>query len=122
MNSGLWMLKMNKEQMREEYEAWLCADFDLDPSDLRNGRDIDDLGEEKYSLLTAEGEPNPETGLLASLGWFAWQASREALVVELPGPCEGRTTYLVEDARDGGWNDCLEDCREAIEAKGIKVK
>ncbi len=51
-----------------------------------------------------------------------WVASRADLVIELPEERSGPTTYLDDDARDEGWNDCLKECREAIEAAGGKVK
>ena len=51
-----------------------------------------------------------------------WLASREELVIQLPEPREGRTTYLDDDARDEGWNDCLVLCVEAVEAAGVKVE
>lgn len=55
--------------------------------------------------------------------WVAgWIDSRQQLVIELPDPREGRTTYLDDDARDEGWNDCLELCVEAVEAAGAKWK
>lgn len=54
--------------------------------------------------------------------WEWWQASRASVVVELPEPREGRRTYLDDDARDEGWNDCLAECREAFEATGLTVE
>ena len=122
---------MNKEQMREEYESWLCENFDLDPSLVKAGRGIDDLGEEMYSLETTEELPNPEAGLLASLGWFAWQASREALVIELPPekdlPDEESygadfQEYEADEQACFAANHMRQTCLVAIEAKGIKVK
>lgn len=51
-----------------------------------------------------------------------YQKGREDVDIELPEPREGRTTYLDDDARDEGWNDCLEECRAAIEAAGVTVR
>lgn len=49
--------------------------------------------------------------------WWAWQASRECLVIELPEP----------DSDDGdSWDQCFKSgvsqCRAAIHAAGVKTK
>lgn len=46
-----------------------------------------------------------------SVAWWGWQASREAVVVELP------QQYGVN--RD--WNQAIRYCHQAIEAQGMKV-
>ena len=50
--------------------------------------------------------------------WEAWQASRAALVVELPGEvvCE-RVEYYYD-----GWNDAAAEARLALDEAGIKHK
>ncbi|AGA72632.1 MULTISPECIES: hypothetical protein [Pseudomonas] len=48
-----------------------------------------------------------------AIAWWAWQASREAVVVELPAT----GTLLVP-----GWNQAVHRCCEAIEAHGLKVR
>ena len=50
--------------------------------------------------------------------WQAWQASRAALVVELPGEvvCE-RVEYYYD-----GWNDAAAEARLALDEAGIKHK
>lgn len=56
-------------------------------------------------------------GQLASSAWWAWQASRESLVIELP--------VRDSDPTPGeGWarDAAIEACAEAIEAAGLKVK
>lgn len=86
---------MSEEQMREEFEAWARipkGDYGLPYFTIRkdDGRYIDGL---------------------SNIAWEAWQASRKALVVELPDshPMDQGLVYL-------------DDCREAIEAAGITVK
>ena len=51
-----------------------------------------------------------------SAAWHAWQASRAALVVELPSMCNEGDDYA------DGWNDALGLSRTAIEAAGVRVK
>lgn len=46
--------------------------------------------------------------------WEGWQASREALVIELP------EHYQYDNP--GEAFHAIKDCREAIEAAGVKVK
>lgn len=65
--------------------------------------------------------------------WCAWQASREAVVVELPEP-DLPEAYLDEpvdreseefrylEARHGAQCQTYRKCRQAIEAQGLKVK
>lgn len=62
--------------------------------------------------------------------WWAWKASREALVIELPaenplgtgpGDCEGGLPSFEQHCA-AECNFILRDCREAIEAAGLKVK
>lgn len=48
-----------------------------------------------------------------------WQASRQAVVVELPG---GYDPYRCgDDAEMNATNDTIQECRAAIEAQGLKV-
>lgn len=51
--------------------------------------------------------------------WEAWQASREAVEVELPKRREYEDTLSDHEL---GFNIALEQCAEAIRAAGIKVK
>lgn len=51
--------------------------------------------------------------------WFAWQASRECLVIELP------EKDLITDPSDMfsiGSNGAINKCRDAIHAAGVKTK
>lgn len=50
-----------------------------------------------------------------------WQASREAVVVELPSEDTCRTSTSKEEAVQEAYNHALGECRAAIEAQGLKV-
>lgn len=50
--------------------------------------------------------------------WEGWQASRAAVVVELPS-CFDEPPYACYE---GGWNDMHCEARDAIEAAGVKCK
>lgn len=57
--------------------------------------------------------------------WRGWQASREAVVVDLPDKqFISEEDVLIPDEVDwpDGFNTALEQCAEAIRAAGIKVK
>lgn len=55
--------------------------------------------------------------------WWAWQASREAVVVELPPKISAHNTteggFIRPEAEH--YDEAVDDCREAIEAQGLKV-
>ena len=50
--------------------------------------------------------------------WKAWQASRAALVVELPPEQEERFI----DSYQEGWNDAIDSCRVRVESVGVTCK
>lgn len=52
--------------------------------------------------------------------WWAWQASRTAVVVELPA--ERRIRHMPTPDENSSYNEALENCRDAIEAQGVKCK
>ncbi|HBP2068913.1 TPA: hypothetical protein L5Y18_001687 [Pseudomonas aeruginosa] len=55
--------------------------------------------------------------------WQAWKASRAALRVELPekiGPHNMVGCHVLPEA--AGYDDAIDDCREAIQKAGIEVK
>lgn len=58
--------------------------------------------------------------------WMAWQASRAALVVELPkqvGLDKPFTGIPMDEMKaDNSYNLALSRCRAAIEAAGVRVK
>ena len=80
------------DKMREEFEAWAITSAWLGLSD------------ECMEFIDG-GYVNCEV----QAAWLAWQASREALVIELPTEQPGYMYYAP-------------DVVEAIEAAGLKVK
>lgn len=86
---------------REEFEAWHLAEFGY--------------------IVKAEDDPNHD-GQCAKR-WKTWQASRAALKVELPekiGPHNMVGRHVLPEA--AGYDDAIDDCREAIQQAGIEVK
>lgn len=53
------------------------------------------------------------------LAWLAWQASREAVEIQLPDRRDYEETLSDHEL---GFNAGLEFCAEAIRAAGIKAK
>lgn len=69
------------EQMRDGFESWcLAKGYTLRPAETNCGIII----EGDYSHLTVQ------------IAWQAWQASRAALVVELPSNCKGMALTVDE--------------------------
>ncbi|MBR7519904.1 hypothetical protein [Pseudomonas juntendi] len=50
--------------------------------------------------------------------WASWQASRAAVVVELPSAIESPPYACFQS----GWNDMRGEAVDAIEAQGLKVE
>ena len=99
---------MDTNKMREQFEAAYAA-----LSTARNGRFYEEV-------LTRADDGDYVIPSVQS-AWWAWQASREAVVVELPEQrsvpdrdCWARTNGL-------GFNNALKEARQVIEAQGLKV-
>jgi len=85
---------MSSDKMREEFELWARKmSMDLE---YRNIPGVGQFYECPRTLLALE----------------AWQASREALVIELP----------QQSGANLDWNQAIRYCRQAIEAAGVKCK
>lgn len=91
---------MSNDKMREEFEAWYLSEVFGGAEGCRHYLRREPCG----GYLHASPQDF----------WKGWQASRAALVIELPAyfeydhPCEAVGV--------------LKGCREAIEAAGLKVK
>ncbi|QDD91894.1 hypothetical protein [Pseudomonas oryzihabitans] len=97
---------------REQFEAWYLATF-------WQGRepDLDMLARDQndgYVFRTIQER------------WDTWQASRQALVVELPAKishlphCQVGNGFVLPEAEQ--YDEAIDDCRAAIEAAGVRVK
>lgn len=100
---------MQIEKMREGFELLIredCEAAGIEPPDLRISPCVLDDGAPIYVNDMTQG------------CWWAyrkgWNASRESLVIELP---DHRCYDLPGEAYPA-----IQDCREAIEAAGVKVK
>lgn len=87
---------MDTNKMREQFEAWYlnnhCGGVDL--------------------LKTCSNDPDTYYYVDTRANWLSWQASREAVVVELP---------KFEDYPASMERDMQQSLRAAIEAQGLKV-
>ncbi|APE99616.1 hypothetical protein [Pseudomonas putida] len=99
---------MDTNKMREQFEAWVSSEY---PNQSL----------ERFNPLhgVTEGE---YTGFTVQHCWQAWQASREAVVVDLPSEDTCRTSTSKEEAVQEAYNHALGECRAAIEAQGLKVE
>ncbi|MCE1009985.1 hypothetical protein [Pseudomonas monteilii] len=99
---------MDTNKMREQFEAWaLRAKAHGEHFDLSRGNH----GAYK----------SPITHWLYCSWVASYQASREAVVVELPSEDTCRTSTSKEEAVQEAYNHALGECRAAIEAQGLKV-
>lgn len=88
---------MDTNKMREQFEAWISS-YIGSTWLKRNEHQMDEYLDENAQFM-----------------WEAWQASREAVVMELPSlQCLRVNEYDYQEAR--------EQCRRAIEAQGLRVK
>ena len=102
---------MSKEAMRREFEAWARKHNET----LRE----DDL--DGYESIGLDRQGGVYIWANAQSAWLAWQASREALVIELPRP----DTSMHNGRSDAACELLLEQWhkdRAAIEAAGVPVK
>nr|WP_314659179.1 hypothetical protein [uncultured Pseudomonas sp.] len=71
----------------------------------------------------AAAQHEDSMALMGAAMW-AWQASREAVVVELPPKISAHNTseggFVRPEAEH--YDEAIDDCREAIEAQGLKVE
>ena len=91
------------EKMRDGFESWcLAKGYTLRPAETNCG-------------IIIEGDYGHPT---VQIAWQAWQASRAALVVELPPEREERFI----DSYQEGWNDAIDSCRVRVESVGVTCK
>lgn len=105
---------MDTNKMREQFEQW---------------------AKNRYSWHLHEDARDPEERTLASWNgdaygnrivegmWQAWQASREAVVVQMPNRASDAYREEFEDVEGGSFNEAayIRDVHKAIEAQGLKV-
>jgi hypothetical protein len=87
-----------RDIIREQFEDWADKNW---PGAKRQQLERDEFGAYKNPIYRDF--------------WTGWQASREAVVVELPETPNRGIGYGLFDAGK-------EACREAIEAQGLRVK
>lgn len=105
------------DKMREEFEAWALERLINSETMRPLERDPEEPKEYRYSMV--------------NMAWLAWQASREALVIELPEPfayvgdyaaCGGRRILVSAENTGLMCRKIPVYDRAAIEAAGLKVK
>lgn len=105
---------MSTEKMRKEFQAAY-----IEGLVARCGEGFRSTAEYSLEQMRPDGEYLNYPDFIA---WWAWQASRAAIEVELPErrnvpdrDCWSRTNAL-------GYNTANHECRTAIESLGLKVK
>ncbi|CAI3803802.1 hypothetical protein GLGCALEP_03459 [Pseudomonas sp. MM221] len=107
-----------RDPVREQFEAAYLAE-----STRRNGR--------TYPSVLTRGDDGNYVIPSVQSAWWAWQASRESLIVKLP-PVRPEPVLTGEAQKTDGeaatWSMwageklAKDDCRAAIEAQGLKVE
>ena len=92
------------DKIREEFEAWALARF-INSETMK-------------PLQRSANEPDGYHYPVLNTAWSAWQASREALVIELPYDSDGLNP---DHSFVKGWRSGVEETKSAIEAAGLKV-
>jgi len=100
---------MDTNKMREQFEAW--ADSEGYVMDCVWGGDGN------------HGYEDEDTQYAWGLFQFAWQASRDAVLVELPPKISAHNTsegaFVRPEAEH--YDEAIDECRKAIEAQALKV-
>jgi hypothetical protein len=92
------------DKSRAEFQAAIKAKFGQTPDEL----------------VAADDLPQ-DAEILIGMFWWAWQASREALVVTLPKPAFELDNGCGDNSSSVAANAMRSRCRWAIEASGVKV-
>lgn len=93
---------MNESKMQEEFEAAIAAES----------------GESITAVFLSRKGDTYATSVL-HFAWWAWQASRAALLIEHPEKCEFAE---VDGSYHKGYRQGMRNMVDAIEAAGLKVK
>jgi hypothetical protein len=94
---------MSMEKIRSEFEAWEC--------DADQGPQTDPV----WLMYDAKTNTYPLDKIQAR--WEVWQASREALVIDLSD-----LSRCFSPSDCGDWAMWLDDVRIMVQAAGLKVK
>lgn len=97
---------MSTEKMREEFESAVLRNW---PKAPLNRCDV---------VSSRAGQYADE---IVQRAWWGWQASRAALVIELPAAPFGENSYETAVFSEGT-KHMRNLCSNAIEAQGMKVK
>lgn len=102
---------------REQFEAWVCKRWPSAAQEVRYKRD---------ALPTDHPRHGHYVNNDLQVAWEGWQASRQALEIDLPDDgiqdCERDWGDRCKDTFDCGYNYACEQHEKAIEAAGVRVK
>lgn len=100
------------DQMRKEFSAWYLAEVTQS-----YGESVRPQAQKNLDWVRQDGSfADP----MLRLACLAWQASREALVIELPVIIDKE--WANTHAERSAMREAIEWCKKRIEATGLKVK
>ena len=100
---------MTNSNMREEFESWWTSEVNIEVFDLHRC---------EFPMQKPEFV-QPYACHDTQRAWLSWNASREALEIELPYPADD---YEYADIQVDGACKHYRAAKEAIESAGVKVK
>ena len=92
------------EKMRDEFEEWLIANTEFDT--------------QRTAYAMTKEEDQQYMCHRTNLAWLAWQASRAALVVELPE----LKSFNASDEPDFAYEVAIDDIKCALDDAGVGYK
>lgn len=104
---------MDTNKMREQFESAYVEEMAL-----CCGQDIRQRAKANLEWRQENGDYRDP---MVRLAYWAWKASRESVVVELPPHEDFRCDTSWEEARQEAYNRALDESRTAIEVHGLKV-
>lgn len=114
---------MDTNKMREQFETALVTKLVRELAEKAPGLPAD-AAEIIVRSQWLERKGDGYAAPVPDHGWWAWQASREAVVVELPeksGEGKGHCSTEPFEHYGDGWDECLENAVALIEAQGLRV-
>lgn len=113
---------------RDDFEAWAAIKFAVEAELLAASRTDEDMDYGfPYRVVNKHGEGSDLVNTLVGTAWAGWEASRAALVIELPPMPDvpEDPEEAIDDSHMDAYHSAIgmrHACLKFIEAAGVKVK
>lgn len=102
------------DKMREEFEAWVKSEFDIDCGSMSFGTFDGDASECYHNHTDQDG------AIIVSVMLVSWQASRAALCVKLPSFDNGSLRGYGGDCEEA--RAVVDSVAESLEKAGVRYE